>query len=149
HPFSSAPGSTRAALVLLLAVSGVLPIHFVRAGAPPAARLEAEEAPEHKIPGAGTYRIRSDVLGKTRRVFVATPASFTQTSRRYPVILAFDGEYLFPDVLTAATYLAREGQIPEAGVVGIENLGGPDDRVHDLTPPGLSVSGSGLQEGGD
>jgi hypothetical protein len=38
--------------------------------------------------------------------------------------------------------------IPEAIIVGIENTGGARGRVHDLTPPGLSVSGSSLSEGG-
>jgi hypothetical protein len=37
------------------------------------------------------------------------------------------------------------GQIPEAIIVGVENT----DRLRDLTPPGLSVSGSGLDMGGD
>ena len=43
----------------------------------------------------------------------------------------------------------------ESVIVGIENVGGADfrssnqKRVYDLTPPGLSVSGSGLNEGGD
>jgi hypothetical protein len=96
-----------------------------------------------------SYRIQSHVLNETRQVLVATPASFAKTTRPFPVILAFDGEYLFPDVLASAAYLADAGQIPEAIVVGIENTNRPEDRIRDLTPPGLSVSGSGLKEGGD
>lgn len=44
---------------------------------------------------------------------------------------------------------------PESVIVGIENIGGADwlasnkKRVYDLTPPGLSVSGSSLNEGGE
>src|SRR5262245_37140585 len=94
-----------------------------------------------------SYRIQSTVLKQTRRVSITTPASFAQTSRCYPVIVVFDGEYLGPDVVNAAGYLAKEGQVPEAIVVGIHNIAGK--REHDLTPPGLSVSGSGLNEGGD
>src|SRR5581483_10032384 len=37
----------------------------------------------------------------------------------------------------------------EAVIVGIENTEDPDGRVRDLTPPGLSVSGSSLDEAGD
>jgi hypothetical protein len=33
--------------------------------------------------------------------------------------------------------------------VGIDNIGGNSGRVYDLTPPGLSVSGSDLNQGGD
>ncbi|MBK6316706.1 MAG: hypothetical protein IPF53_21070 [Blastocatellia bacterium] len=39
--------------------------------------------------------------------------------------------------------------IPEAILVAIENTDPARGRVHDLTPPGLSVSGSGLDAGGD
>src|SRR6185503_20520924 len=66
-----------------------------------------------------------------------------------------DGEYLIAPVATVADELCRNGQIPESVIVGIENIGGADwlssnkKRVYDLTPPGLSVSGSSLNEGGD
>jgi hypothetical protein len=118
----------------------------------PRATLEkdADHKPPRAVAGeAGCFRIKSAVLNETRNVLVALPASFSQTARRYPVILTFDGEYMIPEVHAAAAYLAQEGQIPEAIVVGIENSAGPNDRVRDLTPPGLSVSGSGLNEGGD
>jgi hypothetical protein len=112
------------------------------------AQLEKDNDPPSsgRVPaGSVVYRIKSGLLDETRRVFVATPPSYAKTSRRYPVILAFDGEYIMPEALAAAAYLAEEGQIPEAIVVGIANT----NRLRDLTPPGLSVSGSTLQEGGD
>src|SRR5262245_34044452 len=52
-------------------------------------------------------------------------------------------------VLLASDLLAEQGQVPESVVVAIENVDDFDERVRDLTPPGLSVSGSGLEEGGD
>ena len=48
-----------------------------------------------------------------------------------------------------ADELARNGQAPEMIVVGIENLGTDAARVFDLTPPGMSVSGSDRSQGGD
>jgi len=66
-----------------------------------------------------------------------------------------DGEYLLPTVAAVSDELARNGQIPESVIVAIENAGGADEmssnqkRVYDLTPPGLSVSGSDLNQGGD
>jgi predicted alpha/beta superfamily hydrolase len=65
------------------------------------------------------------------------------------VIIAFDGEYSFGQTVAAARYLAAAGQIPEALIIAVENISeDPRDRVRDLTPPGLSVSGSGQNEGG-
>ena len=108
-----------------------------------------------KVPGqmgnSTAYVIRSLILGETRRINIATPSSFEVSgpNRRYPVAIVFDGEYLFAAKVAAAEYLAEEGQIPETVIVGIENIGGDRERVNDLTPPGLSVSGSSQQERGD
>jgi len=57
------------------------------------------------------------------------------------VAVIFDGEFLLSRVAAAAAELVRQGQIPESILVGIENIDDLDGRVHDLTPPGLSVSG--------
>ena len=119
------------------------------------AALLAEAAPQQPprlVPEKGrAYRIESAVLGETRRVFVQLPASFDRSaaSRRYPTMIAFDGESMLTPLATASDFLAREGQIPESVLVAIESPNSDRGRVHDLTPPGLSVSGSGLDEGGD
>lgn len=99
----------------------------------------------------GTFRIQSTILGQTRRVHVHLPASFAKSapSRRYPTMVVFDGEWLLRNVVKTSDVLAEEGQIPESVIVAIENTDDYRGRVHDLTPPGLSVSGSGLSEGGD
>jgi hypothetical protein len=61
-----------------------------------------------------------------------------------------DGEANFPGATTIANTLASLGHVPEAIVVAIPNVSSdPRERVHDMTPPGLSVSGSSLNEGGD
>ncbi len=101
--------------------------------------------------GGQVFRIDSAILGQTRQIDVYLPSSFTKTGpdRRYPLIVVFDGEYVSRAVVTMSEALARFGQMPEVVVVGIENRGGADDRVHDLTPPGMSVSGSSIHEGGD
>jgi enterochelin esterase-like enzyme len=59
-------------------------------------RLEKDDTKASSRWGTETtaYHIKSEVLKETRRVLVSLPASFAQTARRYPVILAFDGEYL-------------------------------------------------------
>ena len=93
------------------------------------------------------YRIESKILGETRTINIALPRSFADTGpeRRYPVAVVLDGEYDLPETEAVAAKLAAAGQIPEMVLVAVENT----DRLRDLTPPGLSVSGSSASEGGD
>jgi pimeloyl-ACP methyl ester carboxylesterase len=93
------------------------------------------------------FRIASAILGETRRIGISPPASFAASapSRRYPTIVVLDGEASLEPMSTVADELARNGQVPEAVIVAIENT----NRLRDLTPPGLSVSGSTTHEGGD
>ena len=64
--------------------------------------------------------------------------------RRYPTIVVLDGEASLAPCRWSRC-LARNGQIPEVVIVAVENT----NRLRDLTPPGLSVSGSSTREGGD
>ncbi len=106
---------------------------------------------------AQSFHIASAIMKETRRILVVLPASYSQSApeRRYPVTVVVDGEYLISAVATVSDELTRNGQIPESVILGIENIGGADfqasnnKRVYDLTPPGLSVSGSNLNQGGD
>ena len=100
---------------------------------------------------AQSFEIASTILKEKRRIYVVLPASFAQSApdRRYPVTIVLDGEANVPPVAAVSDELSRNGQIPESVIVAIPNTDPMDGRVHDLTPPGLSVSGSGLNEGGD
>ncbi len=95
------------------------------------------------------FEIRSAILGQTRHVDIALPATYARTDRRYPVVVVLDGEAYLAPVAAVSEELTRNGLIPEAIIVAIENEDPLRGRVHDLTPPGLSVSGSSLKEGGD
>ena len=114
-------------------------------------RLVRDASADTAPVGAVVHVLQSEILGEARRISVATPASYETSGpdRRYPVIIAFDGEYKHTAVIDAARYLAAEGQIPECLVVGVDNVAGPTERVYDLTPPGLSVSGSDREQGGE
>ncbi len=109
------------------------------------------EARDRAGGGSQSFQIDSALLGQRRRVFVHVPASFARSGegRRYPTMVVFDGAWMLRSVVLASELLAEQGQVPESVVVAIENTDDYDGRVHDLTPPGLSVSGSGLEEGGD
>lgn len=117
-------------------------------------RLVAEAArPVHDQLGGGSkpFSIQSEILGQTRHLLVHLPPSFDKSapSRRYPTTIVFDGEWMMRYAVTAGDLLAGEGQIPESVIVSIANVDDYAGRVHDLTPPGLSVSGSSASEGGD
>ncbi|MGH7459803.1 MAG: alpha/beta hydrolase, partial [Longimicrobiales bacterium] len=98
-----------------------------------------------------SFQINSAILGETRQIRVHLPASHTRTgsARRYPVIVVVDGAWLLSKVAAASVELAANGLIPESIIVAIENTDEFRGRVRDLTPPGLSVSGSSLNERGD
>lgn len=115
---------------------------------PPVLIAQAEVAvPLSRGSSAQAFQIKSAILKETRRIFVVLPASYSQSSpdRRYPVTIVLDGEANVPPVSAVSDELSRNGQIPESVIVAIPNT----DRLRDLTPPGLSVSGSSLNEGGD
>lgn len=135
----------RPASAVLLFLLLTAPLQAQRSAAP-----AAPTAPAAAASGTDTITIDSSILGRARRVFVSLPASHAQTTRTYPVILVLDGEASFAPATSIATTLANLGHFPEAVVVGIPNATSDwNDRVHDMTPPGLSVSGSSLNEGGD
>ena len=97
------------------------------------------------------FDIASGILKQTRKVYVVLPPSFESSSaeRRYPVTIVLDGESNLPPVTAINAELSLNGQIPESLIVAIPNIDPLRGRVHDLTPPGMSVSGSGVNEGGD
>jgi hypothetical protein len=92
-------------------------------------------------------RIDSVLLHESRSVHLVLPVSFRHSAadRRYPVIVVLDGEESTPPAAAVVGELSRNEQIPEMILVTIPNT----NRLRDLTPPGLSVSGSTVHEGGD
>src|SRR4029078_1147410 len=94
-------------------------------------------------------QFESKVVGQTRPVLIGLPRSFSKTTRSYPVLIVLDGEAQFPLAVTVSSQLAALGHMPETIVVGIPNIDQLASRVHDMTPPGLSVSGSSKNEGGE
>jgi hypothetical protein len=110
-----------------------------------------QTVPASRVDGALSLRIDSAILGETRPITVVLPASYARSApeRRYSVTVVLDGEANVPPAAAVSSELARNGQIPESVIVAIPNLDPMRGRLRDLTPPGLSVSGSGLGEGGD
>jgi predicted alpha/beta superfamily hydrolase len=99
---------------------------------------------------ADTISVASAALGRTRQAFVSLPPSWAATTRAYPVTVVLDGEATFRSAVTVHRQLERLGHVPEAIVVAIPNASGdPMGRVRDMTPRGMSVSGSSREQEGD
>ncbi len=110
------------------------------------------EVPERSVRAslggaASAFAIDSTHLAERRVVSVIAPASLERSGpeRRYPLVFVLDGESLLAPVAAATAGLVAAGQMPEVVLVGVENT----SRLRDLTPPGISVSGSSRNEGGD
>lgn len=77
-------------------------------------------------------RLWSRVLQEERRILIAMPASYSKTSRAYPVLYVLDAETQFVNAAAMTAGMAKNDVIPEMIVVGITNT----DRNRDLTPEG-------------
>jgi predicted alpha/beta superfamily hydrolase len=86
-----------------------------------------------------TLTIKPATLPEARTILVATPASYANAQRRYPVLVLLDADD--QDQFNAAAanlhFLAGRAAIPELILVGIVN---GKDRTHDLTPPATGAT---------
>lgn len=80
-----------------------------------------------------SHALQSKVLGDTRRLNVWLPASYSEGSRTYPVLVLLDGGVSedFLHIAGLAQVTSAYGRGREVIVVGIEGV----RRRHDLTPP--------------
>jgi len=138
-------------LIVLLLIGVASSAPPARAQRTPELMASKEIVSTSRGSSALAFTIASAILKQTRQIYVVLPASFAKSSpdRRYPVTILLDGESNVPPAAAVCDELARNGQIPESVIIAIANIDGMDGRVHDLTPPGLSVSGSSTHEGGD
>jgi predicted alpha/beta superfamily hydrolase len=74
--------------------------------------------------------IKSAVLGEDRVILVRTPPGYATNNRPYPVLYMTDGDAHIRHTSSTIEFLAQNGRMPEAIVVGITNT----DRTRDLTP---------------
>jgi predicted alpha/beta superfamily hydrolase len=76
---------------------------------------------------------KSSKLNEERTIVVATPANYTTSTARYPVLVLLDAEDdpQFNAAVANVAFLASRVAIPDMIVVGIMN---GKDRTHDMTP---------------
>jgi formylglycine-generating enzyme required for sulfatase activity/predicted alpha/beta superfamily hydrolase len=85
-----------------------------------------------------SVKVTSKVLGEERTVLVATPPGYERAKRSYPVVYLTDGETQFLHTRATVDFLARNGLMPAAIVVGVTNT----DRTRDLTPTRADMTGA-------
>lgn len=68
--------------------------------------------------------VRSRILEDSRGIKVQLPRNYDYSSnKKYPLIIVFDGDYLFEPVAGTVDYLSYWEEIPEAFVVGVTQAG--------------------------
>lgn len=76
-------------------------------------------------------KIYSDKLSAEREITIQLPRDYNlDEEKRYPVFIVFDGDYLFEIVSGNVDYMSFWGDIPEAIVVGINQI---DSRYNDTS----------------
>ena len=76
-------------------------------------------------------KIYSDKLSAEREITIQLPRDYNlEEEKRYPVFIVFDGDYLFEIVSGNVDYMSFWGDIPEAIVVGINQI---DSRYNDTS----------------
>lgn len=68
-----------------------------------------------------TELIKSNRLGETREIIVSLPASYeSNPTKRYPILLLLDGDYLFEPFQGALNYGEYWDDLPETIIIGIK-----------------------------
>jgi len=89
-------------------------------------------------PGTARLTIKSSVLGEDRVILVRTPAGYDTNNQSYPVLYMTDGDAHIGHTASTVEFLARNGRMSEAIVVGIPNT----DRTRDLSPTKPAAKGA-------
>lgn len=68
--------------------------------------------------------VNSKILKNTRQLKVQLPRNYdANTKKTYPLIFIFDGDYLFEPIAGIVDYLSYWEEIPEAIIVGVNQVG--------------------------
>jgi len=79
--------------------------------------------------------IESSILKEKRKIKIQLPRNYEKnTKKKYPIVLALDGDYLFEPVAGNVDYFSYWEDMPEAIVVGImQGISRYDDTAYDET----------------
>lgn len=90
---------------------------------------------------------KSAKLGEERTIYVATPANYSGSGQRYPVLVLLDAndEPQWAAAVANVAFLSNRGAIPDLLVVGITN---GKDRSHDMTPAATGATAKNFPTAG-
>ncbi len=72
----------------------------------------------------------SAILGETRQLKIQVPRGYDDTDKSYPIVVVFDGDYLFEIVAGNVDYYSYWEDIPEAIVVGVNQVESRDSDTY-------------------
>lgn len=72
----------------------------------------------------------SSILGENRQLKIQIPRDYDNTDKRYPIIVVLDGDYLFEIVASNVDYHSYWQDIPEAIVVGVNQVNSREDDIY-------------------
>ncbi len=76
-----------------------------------------------QIGGQTIYKeFESSILGEAKQLKIQVPRGYDNTDKSYPIVVVFDGDYLFEIVAGNVDYYSYWEDIPEAIVVGVNQL---------------------------
>lgn len=115
-----------------------------------------ESAPgAYKVPNTQVREIQSKANNAIYRLFIATPADYATSGKKYPVVYMLDADYSFALTRNVVQHFVERGKLPEMILVAIAYPGAADDmevyysnRKRDYTPGALAAgTSSGNGEG--
>ncbi len=135
---------------------GILFVSLVIGNAFAASSLPSpESAPgAYKVPNTQVREIQSKANNAVYRLFIATPADYETSGKKYPVVYMLDADYSFALTRNVVQHFVERGKLPEMILVAIAYPGAADDmevyysnRKRDYTPGALTVGySSGTKE---
>jgi uncharacterized protein len=149
-----------ASLINLAAITPAFACGAVMAAAGPVPRPVAP--PEaYVLPNTQVHNMHSEETGADYQLFIATPADYKTSGKRYPVVYMLDADYSFALTRNVARHFIDRGKLPEMILVGIGYPGAADDmevykteRKRDYTPSlspistATAATGAQIEKGG-
>jgi len=87
-------------------------------------------AQEKSILLGQSITVTSEVLNESREIYIYLPASYQNSTNKYPVIYLLDADTHFKYTAGILDFFTRTGRIPESILIGIPNT----NRNRDFTP---------------
>lgn len=109
----------------------------------------------YKVPNTQVREIQSSANHAMYRLFIATPADYATSGKKYPVVYMLDADYSFALTRNVVQHFVERKKLPEMILVAIAYPGAADDlevyysnRKRDYTPGGSAGAEGHNGQGG-